>query len=248
MRQAYLVKKNASFFLGCRRFCTSALFTRPTSYNAQRLANSGYQLSIPVSVQPLIVELRDDGGRTARGESAALLTKADRRPLDSDAVEGAVGGLGGSTVALRRLDLSGLDLGAGAWCSFIMLWLGLGQHPMKHLIRHSSHWCRHATAWDLSVLAQTPCCAWSLLMHAHVPMCQTANTMVCWLKTLCYAARIASRNALCLLVQCRPVHSAGRDQGRAPCRIGALLRIAAAPCVRHGPRTAAGAAGAAGRR
>ena len=67
-----------------------------------------------MSVQPLTVEVRDDGRRTARGESAMLLAKADRRPLNSEAVAGAVGGLGGSTLTLRRLDLSALDLGAGA--------------------------------------------------------------------------------------------------------------------------------------
>ena len=72
---------------------------------------------LPVAVQPLTVELRDDGGGTARGESAALLTQAERRPLGAEAVAGAVGELGGSTVALRGLDLSALDLAAGAWCS-----------------------------------------------------------------------------------------------------------------------------------
>ena len=88
-------------------------FTCPTSYNSPRQI----LIVLPVSAQPLTVELRDDGGRTARGDSVALLMKSERRPLDSEAVAGAVGELGGSTVALRSLDLSALDLSAGAWCT-----------------------------------------------------------------------------------------------------------------------------------
>ncbi|KAK9825658.1 hypothetical protein WJX81_006317 [Elliptochloris bilobata] len=63
--------------------------------------------------QALTVEVRGDNGCAACGESAALLAGADRRPLDAAAVAGAVGGLGGSTLSLRCLDLSALDLGAG---------------------------------------------------------------------------------------------------------------------------------------
>lgn len=200
-----------------------------------------------MSVQPLTVELRDDGGRTARGESAALLTRAERRPLDAEAVAGAVGELGGSTVALRRLDLSGLDLGAGAWCLCIMreLWLvsGLGQHAMKHLVRHFSYRYWPVTAWDLVSLAHA--------VHglcSCMPVCPAAYVTLCWSRRYCSGARITSHKHHVVMVQCRAVHPAGRDQGRAPRRVGALLRIAAAPCVRHGPRSAAGAARAAGRR
>ncbi len=103
----------------CALSLVSALCTLNKLWRNAKLSREGfrYTLSLALSVQPLAVELRGDGGRTARGESAALLTKAARRPLDPDAVAGAVGELGGSTLALRRLDLSALDLGAGAGCS-----------------------------------------------------------------------------------------------------------------------------------
>ena len=65
--------------------------------------------------QALAVEVADNAGRCGRGESAALLTAADRRPLDAAAVAGAVGTLGDSTLALRQLDLSALELGTGAY-------------------------------------------------------------------------------------------------------------------------------------
>lgn len=64
--------------------------------------------------QALAVEVADNAGRCGRGESAALLAAADRRPLDAAAVAGAVGTLGDSTLALRQLDLSALELGTGA--------------------------------------------------------------------------------------------------------------------------------------
>jgi len=61
------------------------------------------------------VEVRDDAGRVGRGESAAALAHADARPVSAEAVAGAVGAtLGAPTLALRALDLSGLDLGSGA--------------------------------------------------------------------------------------------------------------------------------------
>ncbi len=61
------------------------------------------------------MEVRDDAGRVGRGESAAALAHADARPVSAEAVAGAVGAtLGAPTLALRALDLSGLDLGSGA--------------------------------------------------------------------------------------------------------------------------------------